>query len=63
MTRRERLRLLLTVAGTDQAEIARDIGISPSSLSRALAGERRLADETHRRLVASIVERVVGRVA
>ncbi len=50
----DRIRVLLSVSGRDQQALARAIGISPSTLSRALRGERTLSAATKERLIREI---------
>ena len=51
-----KIRVLLALAGRDQCEIARAVGISPSMLSRALRGQRRLSTATRRRIVEELID-------
>lgn len=60
MVTAERVRVLMAMADLPQDRVARAAGISPSTLSRALSGERRLAAATEERIVRNLVEALIG---
>lgn len=54
-----RFRMIAALAG-DQASIAKSAGISPSTLSRAISGQRHLSADTRRRVIDAIVSQIVS---
>lgn len=56
-----RSRVLVALAGLEQAELARRIGVSDSTLSRALRGERRLSRQRRVLLLALLVDALMAR--
>ncbi len=63
MVQADRLRVLLAVTGRDQQEVALAAGISPSTFSRALRGQRRLSVAARRRIVESLIDDVLAGLA
>ena len=58
----ELLRSLMSEQGKPQAEVARELGISPSTISEILSGKRRLRPEVHRG-VLTVLLRLAGDVS
>ena len=57
----DKIKVLMAVAGRHQRDVALAAGISPSTLSRALRGQRRLSPAVWRRVVEELVEACLPR--
>lgn len=59
MGKEQQIRVLLALAGRDQEDVARAVGVSSSTLSRALRGQRTLSETTRRKVVEALVDGMI----